>query len=98
MEYRFLWCFTFLPFRIQSKVNHHDRILLDNPYQHDDSHQGVQIKINVEDQQRQKRAEARGGQSRKYCDRMDVALVKNAEHNVNYQDGNEDQYPKPRHG
>jgi hypothetical protein len=42
---------------VEREVDHHDRVLLDDADQHDDADEGVQVEVDVEQQQREQRAE-----------------------------------------
>ena len=64
------------------EVDHHDGVLLDDAEQHDDADEGVEVELLAEEHQRQQRAEDGGRQSRENRDRMNEALVQNAEHDV----------------
>ena len=44
--------------------------------------------------QREQRAEAGRGQAGENRDRVDVALVQNAQHDVDHQDGDDQQHPQ----
>jgi hypothetical protein len=58
---------SLLPFRLQRKIDLHDGILLDDSDQHDQSDKGINIQIEMEQEQGNQRAEAGGRQPRKDC-------------------------------
>ena len=37
------------PLRFQGEVDHHDAVLLHQTYEHDDPHEGVEVKLHMED-------------------------------------------------
>ena len=76
---------------VNGEVDHHDRILFNYTEQHDDTDEGVEVKLLAEDVQRQQCSEDGGGQAGENRDRMDEALIENAQHNVNYEYGDEQQ-------
>ena len=77
------------------EVHHHDAVLLDDADQQDDADHGDQAEIEAEQHQRGDRAGARGGQGRQDRQRVDVALVEDAEDQVDHEQGRQDQH---RHG
>ncbi len=72
--------------RGKRKIDHQDRILLDDADQQDDADERNHIQVRMKQHQRQDRAHAGGRQSRQNRDGMNVAFVQNAEHDV---DGHE---------
>src|SRR5208283_1700027 len=77
--------------RIQSEVDHHDSVLFDDTDQKDDSDEGDDAEFLAANQQGQNRTHPGGGQSRQDCDGVYVALVENAEHDINRDQGGENQ-------
>src|SRR6266851_1180530 len=71
-----------LAFGLQRKVDHHDRILLHNADQQNDSDQRNHTQVHMKQQQRQNRAHARRRQRRQNRDRVNVALIQHTQHNV----------------
>ena len=72
----------FVALGLQREVDHHDGVLLHDPDQQDDADQRDHAQLRAEQQQRQQRAHSGRRQRRKNRDRMDVALVQNAEHDI----------------
>ena len=75
-----------LALRFDREVDHHDAVLLHEADQHDDADEGVEVEVDVEDQQRDERAETRRRQSRQNRQRVNEALVQDAEHDVDDED------------
>ena len=82
-----------MPLRLQREVDHHDRVLLDDAHQQDDADQADHRQILPEQHQRQNGADARRRQRRENGDRVNVALIEHAEHDV---DGDERRQDQPR--
>ena len=80
----------------EREVDHHDRVLLDDADQQNDADEGDDRHLHVEHLERQQRADARRGQGRDDGDRMDVALVENAEHEIDRQQRRADQQQSAR--
>ena len=80
-----------VPLGLDGEVDHHDRVLLHDADQHDDADEGVDAEVQLEDHQREQRAEPGEGQARENGERVDEALVQNAEHQVDHQDGEDQQ-------
>src|SRR6185437_2603749 len=78
--------------RLDGEVDHHDRVLLHQPYQHDDADEGVETELRAEDDQREECTKAREGQPRENREWMDEALVENAEHDVDHHHGEYEQH------
>ena len=76
---------------VEGEVDHHDRVLLDDADQQDDADDGDQAQVGADQLQRQQRADAGRRQRRENRDRVDVALVEHAQHDVHRDDGREDQ-------
>ena len=79
--------------RLQREVDHHDRVLLDDAHQEDDADQADHGQILPEQHQRQDGADTGRRQRRENGDRVDVALIEHAEHDV---DGDERGQDQPR--
>jgi hypothetical protein len=77
--------------RLEREVDHHDRVLLDDADQHDDSDECIQVELAAEQQQCEQRAEARGWQARQDRERMHVAFVQNSEHDIDHEHGEREQ-------
>ena len=82
----------------EREVDHHDRVLLDDADQHDQADAAVEIELLAEHDQRQQRAEHRGRQARKNRQRMDEALVEDAEHEIDHEDREQQQHAHALHG
>ena len=80
-----------VPLRLDREVDHHDRVLLHDADQHDDADEGVDAQVLLEDHQRQQRAEPGERQARQDRERVDEALVQDAEHEVDHQDREDQQ-------
>ena len=76
---------------VERKVNHHDGVLLHDADQQDDADQRDQGKVLAAQQQREQRAHTRRRQARKDGDGMHVALVKHPQHDVDHDNGGEDE-------
>jgi len=66
----------------ERKVDHHDRVLLDHAEKHDESDEGVEIQFPVKQLQGKQCAENGRRQARQNRNRVDEALVQNAQHDV----------------
>jgi hypothetical protein len=73
------------------EIDHHDGVLLHHAEQHDDAHEGVQVELLMEDQQREQRAEDRRGQAGENRDGVNEALIQHAQHDIDHQDGHDQQ-------
>ena len=76
---------------LDREVDHHDAVLLHQADQHDHADKCVDRQIRFEDQQCQERAESGKRQRRENRQRMDEALVQNAENHVDDGDGEYEQ-------
>ena len=76
---------------VEREVDHHDRVLLDDADQQDDADQRDDAELDVEQHQRQHRADPGRRQGRQDRDRVDVALVEHAEHDVDGEQRRADQ-------
>ena len=77
------------------EVDHHDAVLLDDADQQDDADQRDQAEVESEHHQDRERADAGRRQRRQDGDRVDVALVENAEDQIDHDQRRQDQQ---RHG
>ena len=77
------------------EVDHHDAVLLDDADQQNDSDQGNQAEIESERHQDRERADAGRRQRRENGQRVDVALIEDAEDQIDHDQCGEDQQ---RHG
>ncbi len=68
---------------LQGEIDHQDGVLLHQADQQDDSDHGDDAEVGVGEHQRQQRAHAGRGQRGENGDGVDVALVENAQHQVN---------------
>ena len=75
----------------EREVDLHDRVLLDDADQHDHADERVDVQIHPEQDQRDQRAEAGRRQTGENRQRVDVALVENAEHDVDDHDRDDEQ-------
>ena len=91
LEDRFLGALAFPALGVEGEVDHHDRVLLHDPDQENDTDQGDDAEFDAEEKQAEQRAHAGGGQGGEDRDRMHVALVQDAEHDVDGYQGGEDQ-------
>jgi len=78
-------------FGLEGKVDHHDGILLHNTDEQNDADQGNHAEIDAGDEQGQQRAHAGRGQRRDDGDGVDVALIEHAQHDVDDDEGRQDQ-------
>ena len=76
---------------LEREVDHHDGVLLDDAHQQDDADQRHERQIEPGEHQRQHRADAGRRQRGQDRERVDEALVEHAEHDVDGDDGGEDQ-------
>ena len=77
---------------VEGEVDHHDGVFLDDADQHDDANKGVEAQIDLEHVKRDQRAERRRRQAGEDGQRVDEALVEDAENDVNDEDGNHQQH------
>jgi hypothetical protein len=80
-----------LPLSLEREVDDHDAVLLDDTDQQDDANDGDHIQVLPEEHQREQCAHTRGGQCRKNRDRMDKALVKHTQNDVDRHQSRHDQ-------
>ena len=82
--------------RVQGKVDHHDAVLLHEPDEQDDAHEGVHVQVRTEEQQGKQGAEPGKRQRRKDRQRMDETLVQDAEDDIDHENGGDQQQdPRP---
>src|SRR6185437_3911227 len=74
------------------EVDHHDGVFLHDADQHHDADDRDDAEIHAEPHQCQQRAQSRGGQAGQNRDRVDEALIENAEHHVDHQDCRDQQH------
>src|SRR6516162_8006289 len=77
--------------RLDGEIDHHDGILLDDADQHDDTDDGNDAQIHLEEHEGEQRADAGGREPRENRDWVDEAFVENAEHDVDHDDGRENE-------
>ena len=75
----------------QREVDHHDGVLLHDADEQNDADQRDDVEIFLADEKRQNGAHAGGGQRRQNRDRVDVALVQHAQHDVDHHQRRQDQ-------
>ncbi len=76
---------------LQREVDHHDGVFLHDADQQHDADQRDQAERRAEQLQRQQRAHARRRQRREDGQRVDVALVQHAQHDIDRGDRRQDQ-------
>ena len=76
---------------VEGEVDHHDGVLLHDADQQDDADDADHAQVLAGDHQGQQRADAGRGQGREDGDRVDVALVEHAQHDVDGDDRRQDQ-------
>ncbi len=86
LEDRVARALSFLPLRLDREVDHHDRVLLHDADEHDDADERVHAEIELEDEEREQRAEPGERKARQNGERVDEALVQDAEHEVDHHD------------
>ena len=82
--------FTML-LRLDGEVNHHDRVLLHDANEHDESDEAVDVQVETEQHERQQRAKACRWQAGQNRDGMDEALIQNSKNDVDDDDGHDEQ-------
>ena len=75
----------------QREVDHHDRVLLDDADQHQDADDRDDAEVEAEQLERHQRADRRRRQAGQDGQRVDEALVEDAEHDVDGQHGRQQQ-------
>ena len=71
-----------VPLRLDGEVDEEDGVLLHDPDEEEQADDGDDAEVHPEDHQRHERADAGRRQRRQDRDRVDVALVEHAEHDV----------------
>ena len=84
-----------LPLGLQRKVDHHDRVFLDDADQQDHADERDDAQLVMQQHQCEERADTGRRQCREDRDRVDVAFVEHAEHDVDDEDCRGDEQ---RHG
>jgi len=79
---RIHWRHAFSALGLQGEVDHHNRILLDDPDQHDDADKGIEVQVLAKDHQGDQCSEICGRQSGENRQRVNIALIEDAEHDV----------------
>ena len=77
-------------FRLEREIDHHDGVLLDDADEEQDADEGEEREGRVRDDEGENRADARRRQRRQDCQRMDVALVEHAQHDIDGDDRRQD--------
>ena len=77
--------------RIESEIDHHDRVFLHNADQQNNADERNEREILVGEQQGQQRTHSGRGQARENRDGMNVTFIKHAQDNVDDDDGRENQ-------
>ena len=80
------------PLEIERNVDDHDRVLLDDADQQDDPDDRDDRQVHPADHQGQQRAHSRRGQGGEDGQRVHVALVEHAEHDVDGEQRRQDQH------
>ena len=76
---------------LYGEVDHHDRVLLDDADQEEDADQRDDAEFDIEQHERQDGADAGRRKGREDREGMGVALVKDPQHNVDRDDGGQDE-------
>ena len=80
------------------EIDHQDSVLLDDANEQDDPDESDDAQINVEEHQEHHRAHPGGGQRGKDGDGVNVAFIKNPQHDINGQESRDNQERLPRQG
>jgi len=83
--------FAFPALGIKREVDHHDRVLLHDADQEDDSDNGDDGEVIAGQHQRQQRADSGRRQGRENGNGMDEALIEHAQHDIHGDDCRQDQ-------
>src|SRR5580704_11057076 len=78
-------------FNLKRHVDHHDGVLFHQTNEQNDSNRPNHIQLIVRQKQRQKCPYARRWQCRQYCDGVNITFVQHAEHDVNRNQGGQNQ-------
>src|ERR1700730_2795295 len=84
-------CLALFALRLQREVDHHDRVLLHDADQQDDADQRDDVQVRLEELKREDGADARRGQRRENGDGVDIALVEDAQEDVDGDERGEDE-------
>ena len=76
---------------LDGEIDQHDAVLLDDADQQDDADEGDDRQLGAEGREREQRAEARRGQGRDDGERVGEALIEHAQHDIDPDQGREDQ-------
>ena len=76
---------------LESEVDDENAVLFDDADEEDDADDGDDAEVLMEEHEGEQRADARRGQRGEDGDGMDEALIEDAEHDVNGDEGGEDQ-------
>ena len=79
-----------MAFRVQGKIDHHDAVLFNDADEQNGADERDDIKIHAAQDQRDQSADAGGRQGGKYRDRVNVALIKHAENDIDRNQRRED--------
>ncbi len=82
---------------MQREVDHHDGVLLDDADQHDHADKGVEAERHAEQHQGDQRAHRRRRQARQNGQRVDEALIENAQDDIDRDDGDGEQHAHIAH-
>ena len=82
---------AFVALGVQREVDHHDGVFLDDADQQDDADERDDAEVGAAEHQREQRADAGRRQRREDRDRVDVALIEHAEHDVDRHQGGQDE-------
>jgi hypothetical protein len=78
-------------FGLQSKIDHHDGVFLDDADEQDDADDGNDVEVHFEEHESENGADAGGGQRGNDGERVNEAFVQNAKNNVNREKRGEDE-------
>src|SRR5438874_556022 len=81
----------FLAFGLESEVDHHNGVFLDNADQENDADEGNDAELSVADQESKNRADAGGRERGKNSDGVNETFIQNAENDVHSDQRSEDQ-------
>ena len=82
---------SFLALGFEREVDHHDGVLLHDADQQDDADERDDAELAAAEHQRQERADTGRRQRGENRDRVDVAFVEHAQHDVDRDQGGQDQ-------
>src|SRR5207244_9728447 len=75
----------------------HDRVLLDDADEHHEADEGIDVQLVAEEIQRDDRAETGRRKPRQNRERVDVALVQHAQHDVDRSEEHTSELQSPDH-